>query len=370
MPDASLFRRALLLAPLLLAFLFAACANTAPPESPPPAAATLVAAPASALVAAPASALVAAPATAQEAANRRVAFVVGNGGYLAAGRRNTRVVDARAIADTLRGDLGFAVRLVSDATRAEFLAELDDFARSAEGAEVAMFYFIGYAAVTGGENYLLPIDARLPHERDLPGRAVALSHLLARIAPARARVVMIDACTANPVTQGMMRGDPQEPPPQGMAHIPNPPPGTLIALSTTPGTSAATDCNDRRHPFTSALLRYLPSIDDDVRTVIGKVVDAASAATRSSAPKQKPSVVSSLPDEPTVLRPPPQVGASRLGRGANLPCNGSAPARSSRSRSARRSLAGAVAVTGPHPRGRPGHEGRHHGQAPAARPRS
>ena len=80
------------------------------------------------------------------------------------------------------------------------LGALRDFEARARGAEVALFYFAGHGAQVGGANYLIPVNAPIRSETDVPDEAVDASSALRRIEEGRARVglVILDACRDNP----------------------------------------------------------------------------------------------------------------------------------------------------------------------------
>ncbi|MFP4440781.1 MAG: caspase family protein [Chloroflexaceae bacterium] len=90
-------------------------------------------------------------------------------------------------------------RLLTDATpttpptRANILSSLANIAQAAAEEDVLLFYFSGHGLAEGGESYLLPCDARLSALRHTAVVMQDLRDLLDQ-SPARARVVIIDAC--------------------------------------------------------------------------------------------------------------------------------------------------------------------------------
>src|SRR5690242_2194678 len=81
--------------------------------------------------------------TAQAAkADRRVAFVVGNGSYTNVTQLPNPPVDAKAMAATLR-NVGFDVVEGTNLTRDKMTEKLLDFGKRAQGADVAVFYYAG-----------------------------------------------------------------------------------------------------------------------------------------------------------------------------------------------------------------------------------
>src|SRR4029077_17891285 len=76
-------------------------------------------------------------------ADRRVAFVVGNGAYKNVTELPNPPVDAKAIAAALR-NIGFEVVEGTNLTRDQMTAKLLDFGNKTQGADVAIFYYAGH----------------------------------------------------------------------------------------------------------------------------------------------------------------------------------------------------------------------------------
>src|SRR6185295_9235576 len=130
---------------------------------------------------------------------RKVALIIGNGGYKNVQPLPNPPRDAKLIASTFR-ELGFAiVTLAPDLTRDKFFAALHEFGRAAETADWAVVYYAGHGMEIGGVNYLIPTDAMLAADHDAESQAVALEQVIASVAGARKlRLVMLDACRDNP----------------------------------------------------------------------------------------------------------------------------------------------------------------------------
>lgn len=161
---------------------------------------TVATAPASVPAAAP---VAAAPAVRQ---GRRVALVIGNSAY----RRVPELInprnDANAIAASLRG-VGFdSVLQVSDTTRETMGAVLQAFANEAAAADWAMVYYAGHGIEVNGQNFLIPVEARLAADRDARSETIPLEHVMAALQGARKlKLVVLDACRDNPFAPQMQR---------------------------------------------------------------------------------------------------------------------------------------------------------------------
>ena len=99
-------------------------------------------------------------------ADKRVAFVVGNGAYKNVAQLPNPPIDAKAMAAVLR-NVGFDVVEGSNLTRDAMTQKLLDFGKRAQGADVAVFFYAGHGIAISGTNYLLPVDADIKSEMDV-----------------------------------------------------------------------------------------------------------------------------------------------------------------------------------------------------------
>ena len=78
-------------------------------------------------------------------------------------------------------------------TRANILSELNSVAQAAGEGDLLLFYFSGHGIADSGESYLLPRDARLAA---LTYTSVAMAEVrqIIESSPARAKVIVLDAC--------------------------------------------------------------------------------------------------------------------------------------------------------------------------------
>jgi uncharacterized caspase-like protein len=132
-------------------------------------------------------------------ADRRVAFVVGNGAYKNVTPLPNPPMDAKAMADLLR-NVGFDVVEGTNLTRDKMTEKLLDFGKKAEGADVALFFYAGHGIAINGTNYLLPVDADIKSEMDVKlGSAINIDVTLDQtLSDAKVKLVFLDACRDNP----------------------------------------------------------------------------------------------------------------------------------------------------------------------------
>jgi uncharacterized caspase-like protein len=131
----------------------------------------------------------------------RKALVIGNGNY-EEGRLQNSLNDATDIAKALE-ELGFEVTLVQNLDLRSMEAAIDDFSRQLRKGGVGVFYYAGYGVQVEGENYLIPLKAKLLKGSDVRYEAVALGKVLNAMEAAEngvngVNIVILDACRDNP----------------------------------------------------------------------------------------------------------------------------------------------------------------------------
>ena len=196
------------------------------------------------VLAALAGSLLAAPACAQT----RLALVIGNSNYRAVTPLPNPVNDAKAVADELK-TAAFDVSEALDLGQADMRRAIKDFAAkvSAKGADtVALVYYAGHGVQVDGENFLVPVDAKIQNEADIAKEAIRLADVMSALAaaPSKMRIVILDACRNNPFATTKQT--------RGLAIV-DAPTGSIVAYSTAPGTEA-TDGAGAHSPYTAAFI--------------------------------------------------------------------------------------------------------------------
>jgi uncharacterized caspase-like protein len=168
-------------------------------------------------------------------AEDRLALVVGQGTY--GGRAlPTAVNDAALIAQTLTST-GFEVIQGRDLGASDLRSLVRDFldkAQDLEPGSTVMVYLAGHGVQLEGENYLLPIDARIERDVDVPIEGFRVSDLVRSLerSPAQVRVIVADMARDYPL------GPAGEPIAKGLALM-EPPAGFLMAFASAPNIAAA-----------------------------------------------------------------------------------------------------------------------------------
>jgi hypothetical protein len=180
----------------------------------------------------------------------RVALVIGNSAYQSVTPLPNPANDAKAVGDLLAA-AGFEVIAAPDLTQQGMREAFRDFsARVAEkGADtVALVFYAGHGLQIDGENFLVPVDARIARESDVPIQAVRLADVMNALAaaPSRTRIVLLDACRNNPFA------DIKATTGRGLAIV-DAPTGSIVSYSTAPGMEAE-DGTGADSPYTTAFL--------------------------------------------------------------------------------------------------------------------
>ncbi|MBU1041570.1 MAG: SUMF1/EgtB/PvdO family nonheme iron enzyme [Proteobacteria bacterium] len=223
--------------------------------------------------------LLAAPAWSAPQPERRVALVIGNGAYKTAPLKNP-ANDARDMAAALRS-VGFEVIERENAGLRQMNEAIDQFWQSLRKGGVGLFFFAGHGLQVSGENYLVPVDARVAMEQDVQYECVNAGKVLGRMENAGngLNIVILDACRNNPFARSF-RSDSR-----GLAKM-DAPTGSLVAFATAPGDVAA-DGAGKNGLYTSHLLRVLRTpglkIEDVLKQVrIGVAADSAKMGKRQT----------------------------------------------------------------------------------------
>jgi hypothetical protein len=206
-------------------------------------------------------------------ADRRVAFVVGNGAYKNAQPLPNPPIDAKAMAGVLR-NVGFEVVEGTNLTRDKMTERLLEFGKKAQGADVAVFFYAGHGIAINGTNYLLPVDADIKSEIDVKlGSAVNIDVTLDQtMSDAKVKLVFLDACRDNPFAARLrsLKTTRSVNVQTGLAEMKSGE-GTLIAFATGPGQTALDGQEGTNSPFTRALMANIAKPGVEIQEAMTKV---------------------------------------------------------------------------------------------------
>jgi uncharacterized caspase-like protein len=217
-------------------------------------------------------------------AEKRVALVIGNAGYQV-GALTTPANDAGLIAQTLQA-AGFDVVGARDLDQDSLRRAFRDFLEKATGAgtdTVAFVYVSGYGVQLEGENYFVPIDAKIARDSDVAAEALRMSDYIRPLAALKlkASIVVLDVARANPFAKS-------GPPLAGGLALVEPEPGLLIAFNAAPGT-VAPEGQGPYGPYAQALAEMiregglpLASVFDRARLRVNDVTKGAEVPWHAS----------------------------------------------------------------------------------------
>ena len=195
---------------------------------------------------------------------KRIALVIGNGAYQAEAL-STSANDAGLIAQTLQAagfDVVGARDLDQDTLRRTFRDFLDKASASGPGT-VAFVYLSGYGVQLEGENYFVPVDAKIARDTDVSVEALRMSDYIRPLAALKlkANIIVFDAARAHPFAKS---GQPLA---SGLALV-EPDKGMLVAFNAAPGTVAPQE----KGPYSA----YAQALAEMIRTgglPLGQVFD-------------------------------------------------------------------------------------------------
>ncbi|MDN3279514.1 caspase family protein [Frankia sp. RB7] len=219
---------------------------------------------------------------------KRIALVIGNAAYENASLLKNPTNDAREIANALSriGFSGVSNDPITGLTNTNAtlvpLFNLDYknlrralalFSRATEATDQAVIYYAGHGIEVGGRNYLIPIDAKLEHAKDVWSETVALDDVLSGVEEGTGlRLVILDACRDNPFRSRMVSTRSVS---RGLAFVEPPSNDILVAYSSKHGKVAmdATLDNSPNSPYASALLNYIERPGLEIAELFREVQD-------------------------------------------------------------------------------------------------
>jgi uncharacterized caspase-like protein len=256
--------------------------------------------------------LLADPASAQQPPEeKRVALVVGDGNYEKAPLA-TAANDAGLIAQTLQA-AGFDVIGARDLDADGLRNSFRDFIAKVQADPantVAMIYLSGYGIQLAGENYYVPVDAKISRDTDLPIEGLRISDYTRQLAsiPLKASIIVLDAARQQPFIEG---GNPIA---GGLALV-DPSPSMLIAFNAAPGTVAPNETGNYG-VYAQSLAEMirtgglsLPDVFDRVRLRVSETSKGAQVPWDDQKLQAPFSFFDRAPDAPPVQGSPDQVAA-------------------------------------------------------------
>ncbi|WP_395022307.1 SUMF1/EgtB/PvdO family nonheme iron enzyme [Dongia sp.] len=252
-------------------------------------------------------------------AEPRVALVIGNSKYQGDLPKLPNPANDAALMSATLKKLGFTVIETHDADLTQMNKSIRDFSdklSAAGGQAVGLFFYAGHGLQIDGENWLIPVNAKIDEAKDAEFEAINASKILGQMEFAQnsLNIVILDACRNNPLSRGMRSGG------TGLAKM-DAPLGSFIAYSTAPGMTAA-DGKGKNSPYTAALAKAIQrpgiAIEEAFR-------DARVEVLASTDKQQIPWESSSLTGA-FQFNPGPKVAEPQVAAAAPAPAPAPAPA--------------------------------------------
>jgi uncharacterized protein YcfL len=180
---------------------------------------------------------------------QRVALVIGNNDYRGVlSKLRNPINDAKAIKEVLESR-GFDVIFKENSTKKDMKTTLNSFYEKISKGGVGMFYFSGHGIEVDGQNYLIPIDAKLDEKSDAEFEAISLNKITKKMQNARNRlnIVVLDACRNDPFSRSAGVG--------GLAK--SEPIGLFVSYATGAGSVASDGKEGENGLFTKYLVKNM-----------------------------------------------------------------------------------------------------------------
>jgi uncharacterized caspase-like protein len=214
-------------------------------------------------------------------AEKRVALVIGNASYQGTTSLPNPKNDAIDMAAALQG-LGFETIVATDLDKHGMDDAFRRFARLVRDVDAAVFFYAGHGLQFAGTNYLVPIDAKLADEADVPYELAKVDDVIADLSRAKnVRIIILDACRDNPLAERLRMNLPVSRSAgmsRGLARIERSQ-GLITAFATQPGQVAADGGGTRNSPFTAALLKHIATPGIEAGTLFRRVAHEVNQAT-------------------------------------------------------------------------------------------
>ncbi len=226
-----------------------------------------------------------------------MALVIANSKYAGQAALNNPANDADLVAAALR-ELDFKVDIKKDQTQEQMEDALVSFRKRLTKGSLGLFYYAGHGLQVNGENYLVPIGARIQLESDAKHKCVPADQVLGAMAESDSslRVLVLDCCRNNPFKRGWKRGLNDH----GLAAMSEVPEGSLIAYSTAPG-KEADDGEGQNSPYAAHFAATLRSHPEDGLELVQVFRQASQQVKRTTGQQPWLNMDASLP--PYYLRP-------------------------------------------------------------------
>jgi tetratricopeptide (TPR) repeat protein len=186
---------------------------------------------------------------------KRYALVIGNSNYKYVSPLRNAENDANDIAAELKKSDFEVFKVINgdyNQMRDAFRKFHEKLATGPKDQTVGLFYYAGHGIQNQGENYLVPVDANVQYEDDIPRTCMPVQRIIManmERSNTRINIMILDACRNNPFPSGYRSAE------SGLAEVRRAK-GSFIAYATAPG-SVASDGEGRNGLYTQELLNAM-----------------------------------------------------------------------------------------------------------------
>lgn len=183
---------------------------------------------------------------------KRYALVIGNSDYKFVSPLRNAENDANDMAEELKKSNFEVIKVINgdyNQMRDAFRKFHEKLATGPKDQTVGLFYYAGHGIQNQGENYLVPVEANVQYEDDIPRTCMPVQRIVManmERSNSRINILILDACRNNPFPSGYRSAE------SGLAEIRRAK-GSFIAYATAPG-SVASDGSGRNGLYTQELL--------------------------------------------------------------------------------------------------------------------
>jgi len=219
---------------------------------------------------------------------KRLALVIGNSTYLTNPLKNP-VNDAKAM-DVVLKELGFEVIKAENANLASMKKAIDEYGQKLKAGkyDISLFFYAGHGLQVKGNNYLVPVDAKIQEENEIEYDCLDAGRILAKMesAGSRVNIVILDACRDNPFERSWSRSTKGG----GLATM-DAPVGSIVCYATSPGKTAS-DGDGVNGLYTQELLTHLRTPNVALEDVFKRVrIGVMQKSNRAQIPWETSSLV-------------------------------------------------------------------------------
>ncbi len=186
---------------------------------------------------------------------KRYALVIGNSNYKYVAPLKNAANDATDMAAELEKSNFEVIKVINgsyEQMREAYRKFHEKLTNGPKDQTIGLFYYAGHGLQNEGENYLVPVEANIRYEDDIPRACFAVQRVVVanmERSNSRMNIIILDACRNNPFPSAYRSGG------AGLVQL-NRAKGSFVAFATAPG-AIASDGEGRNGLYTQELLKAM-----------------------------------------------------------------------------------------------------------------